>query len=248
MQYEIDEFEKYENLLTEKVDNNTINIFKEYLTYKKEVIQKFRNMIFGRPLLEQKDAENLAYSWFYSFIRGISVTFNDKSYDMNYPPKVVLNDNINLSFSWELIQTRIEYIKETINFSFVPKAIKTCYQILNPDFKEIDAIPFDDLHLPEYFKNKLFKNDSSYSYQGEFGLMSTSTPILLQCIIFFSYFKLAFDSEMDALFYDLWLEFFEKTSHIVYDVSKNTFTIIQPSQEVLYIGNKKITIEDLKIN
>ncbi len=249
MLYEIDEFEKYENLLVEKVSQGKIDIFKQYLIYKKDVIQKFRNMIFGRPLLEQKDAENLAYSYFYPFMRGVEISYNDKTFILNYPPNIVLSLNGKCTKSG-VVAAHINNIKDTIHdaYNFELKAIKTCYKILNPNFTEIDAIPFEDLNIPECLKTLLFEENSSEFYQSQLGLISNSTPILLQCMIFFDYFDFSFDSEIDMLFYDMWLEFYEKTQFLGYDLSNNAFVITQPWQDHVCINGTEITIDDLKDN
>lgn len=226
--FEIDKFESIKEQLTDKITEEQIEIFRTYLQAKKEVIQEFHALFFTIPTLANKDYQNLINKFFYNYVQGVSFQEKDEEpVKLNYPPEICEKNKRHYPEVFYNIKQNVEYLLDIINDTFIHKeilAVINCYKALDPNFKELGPIPFEDLGIPEILK-KAFYDESNIL---ELGFYSSLTPYMLQFKIFFDKLQIPFDSEADIDFYELAFDFIHYIELLSYDISENTYTIKPP--------------------
>lgn len=224
MKYEIDEFEKIKAELEENFSEEEINIYKEYLGYKKEILTDHINNAYKSNELPVQTIENLINEYFYRYI--VNLKFEETDADgniiathiMDKPPIIEIDPQKQIfgcsAFS-EPILLEIQWLIENFDSWKTFKTVERIYKFLNPDNIFLSSIKKD---IEIVYDATKFASNNKFMGMGYFSL-TTSLFLLLR--IFYDKFKIPFES-IDAMdFWSLWCDFYNSMNDFSYNLEEN---------------------------
>lgn len=224
MQYEIDEFEKIKIELEENFSEEEINLYKEYLEYKKEILSNYINNAYNSDEVSVQTIENLINEYFYRYIVNMKLDKTDKdgnlvaTHIMDKPPIIEIDPQKQIfgcgAFSQPILD-EIKYLIEDLGFDKTFKTIERIYKFLNPDKEFLSSINRD---LGSIYNEKKFASNNNFIGMGYFSL---TTSFFLLLSIFYNKFKIPFDSREAMNFWDLWSAFNDCINDFSYNLEEN---------------------------
>lgn len=210
MQYEIDEFDKIKTELEKKISEEEINLYKEYLGYKKEILTKYISCAHNSYEAPVQTIENIINEYFYRYIVNFKLNETDKygnliaTYIIDKSPIFEIDPQkqiCGLSAFSQPILDEIKYLTENLDFNKTFKTIEKIYIFLNSDKEFLSSIDSDFRSIcgaPRLASNNNFI---------DLGYFSLTTPLFLLLSIFYNKFNIPFDSIESMDFWDLWRAF-----------------------------------------
>lgn len=222
MQYEIDEFEKIKIELEENFSEEEINLYKEYLEYKKEILSNYINNAYNSDEVSVQTIENLINEYFYRYIVNMKLDKTDKdgnlvaTYVMDKPPIIEIDPQKQIfgcgAFSQPILD-EIRYLVEDLGFNKTFQTIERIYKFLNPDKQFLSSI-----NLANVYDVSILASNNNFIGMGYFSL---TTFFFLLLSIFYNKFKIPFDSIEATDFWCLWSDFNDCINDFSYNLEEN---------------------------
>ena len=231
MEYEIDEFEKIKIKLEGNFSEEQINLYKEYLGYKKEILTDYISCAYNSYEISAQTIENLINEYFYRYIINTKIEDKDKdgnlvaTYIMDKPPIIEIDSQKQIFGSTVLsmpILEKIGYLTEVLGFYKTFQTIESIYKFLNPDKKFLSSISSD---LESVYNVTKFASNNNFTGMGYFSL---TIPFFLLLRIFYDKFKIPFESEEAMNFWILWNDFNNHINDFSYNLKENK-VLVRPA-------------------
>lgn len=222
MQYEIDEFEKIKIELEENFSEEEINLYKEYLGYKKEILTDYISCAYNSYEVPVQTIENLINEYFYRYIVNMKLNETDKdgnlvaTHIMDKPPIIEIDPQKQIfgcgAFSQPILD-EIRYLVEDLGFNKTFQTIERIYKFLNPDKQFLSSI-----NLANVYDASILASNNNFIGMGYFSL---TTFFFLLLSIFYNKFKIPFDSIEAMDFWCLWNNFYDCMNDFSYNLEEN---------------------------